>query len=70
MVPVTRLAPALTLLPVLCLAIGCTASAPREVAATIYTGGTIITVNDAQPTAGAIAVKDGKILAVGDGPRC
>jgi predicted amidohydrolase YtcJ len=65
-VPVTRLAPALALLPAVALAIGCTTSAPKEVATTIYTGGTIITVNDAQPTAGAIAVKDGKILAIGD----
>ncbi len=31
----------------------------------IYFGGSIITVNDAQPTAEAVAVKDGKILAVG-----
>ncbi|MGH8248458.1 MAG: amidohydrolase [Gammaproteobacteria bacterium] len=35
------------------------------VADTIYTGGDIVTVNDAQPTAEALAVKDGKILAVG-----
>lgn len=32
---------------------------------TIYTGGDIVTVNDAQPSAEALAVKDGKILAVG-----
>ncbi|MBO0861458.1 MAG: amidohydrolase, partial [Chloracidobacterium sp.] len=32
---------------------------------TIYTNGVIITVNDAQPSAEAVAVKDGKILAVG-----
>ena len=31
----------------------------------IYLGGDILTVNDAQPTAEAVAVKDGKILAVG-----
>ncbi len=31
----------------------------------IYSGGDIITVNDAQPNAEAIAVKDGKILFVG-----
>ena len=31
----------------------------------IYTGGDIITMNDLQPSAEAIAVKDGKILAVG-----
>ena len=36
---------------------------------TIYTGGDIVTVNDAQPTAEALAVKDGKILAVGDARR-
>ena len=35
------------------------------VADTIYTGGNIITINDAAPSAEAIAVKDGKILAVG-----
>jgi predicted amidohydrolase YtcJ len=33
---------------------------------TIYVNGTIITVNDQQPTAEAVAVKDGRILAVGD----
>lgn len=32
---------------------------------TIYHGGPIVTINDAQPTAEALAVKDGKILAVG-----
>jgi len=32
---------------------------------TIYTGGDIITVNELQPQAEAIAVKDGRILAVG-----
>jgi len=36
-----------------------------EVAETIYTGGEIVTVNDMQPSAQALAVKDGKILAVG-----
>ena len=56
---------ALAFVPAVALAIACTAKAPRDVAATIYTGGTIVTVNDAQPTAEAIAVKDGKILAVG-----
>ena len=39
--------------------------APRTVADTIYVGGDIVTINDAQPTAEALAVKDGKILAVG-----
>ena len=36
-----------------------------EVADIIYSGGDIVTVNDAAPTAEALAVKDGKILAVG-----
>ena len=36
-----------------------------QVADSIYAGGDIITVNDNQPTAEAVAVKDGKILAVG-----
>ena len=31
----------------------------------IYFGGNIITVNDAQPSAEAVAIKDGKIVAVG-----
>lgn len=38
---------------------------PELAADHIYIGGTVITVNDAQPTAEALAVKDGKILAVG-----
>jgi predicted amidohydrolase YtcJ len=33
----------------------------------IFTGGTIITMTDAQPLAEAVAVKDGRILAVGTG---
>lgn len=37
----------------------------KAIADTIYINGEIITVNDAQPTAEAVAVKDGKILAVG-----
>ncbi len=37
----------------------------KEIADTIYINGEIITVNDVQPTAEAVAVKDGKILAVG-----
>lgn len=37
----------------------------QEIADTIYAGGPILTINDAQPTAEAVAVKDGRILAVG-----
>ena len=39
---------------------------PMVAADTIYVGGDIVTVNDAQPTAEAVAVKDGRILAVGN----
>jgi len=41
------------------------APALEQEADAIYTGGDIITINDSQPTAEAVAVKDGKILAVG-----
>ncbi len=37
-----------------------------DIADAIYSKGTIITINDEQPTAEAVAVKEGKILAVGD----
>jgi len=37
-----------------------------DTADTIYSGGTILTINDAQPAAEAVAVRDGRILAVGD----
>jgi predicted amidohydrolase YtcJ len=47
------------------LASGCGGPSPELTADTIYTGGDIVTVNDAQPTVEALAVKDGKILAVG-----
>ena len=39
--------------------------APEQIANVIYTGGDIITINDSQPTAEALAVRDGKIIAVG-----
>ena len=48
------------------LATACTTKNPPKVADTIYKGGAIVTVNDAQPAAEAVAVKDGKILAVGN----
>jgi predicted amidohydrolase YtcJ len=37
----------------------------QDVADTIYSGGPILTINDSQPTAEAVAVMDGRILAVG-----
>jgi predicted amidohydrolase YtcJ len=39
--------------------------APEAAADAIYAGGDIVTVNDSQPTVEALAVKDGKIVAVG-----
>nr|WP_175597138.1 amidohydrolase [Peristeroidobacter soli] len=39
--------------------------AARPVADVIYSGGTVVTVNDLQPEAEAVAIKAGKIIAVG-----
>ena len=36
-----------------------------EEAEVIYTGGTILTMNDVQPRAESVAIADGKVLAVG-----
>ncbi len=47
------------------LASGCNPSGPAVVADVIYVGGPIVTVNDAQPDAEALAIKGGTILAVG-----
>lgn len=55
----------LVLLGLALMASGCQPSSPALVADAIYAGGPIVTVNDAQPSAEALAVKDGKILAVG-----
>ncbi len=43
----------------------CTSQSPSEVADTVYTNGRIYTVNEAQPWAEAVAIKDGKFLVVG-----
>jgi predicted amidohydrolase YtcJ len=43
----------------------CSETPPQIVADRIYSGGDIVTVNDAQPRAEALAVKDGRIIAVG-----
>ncbi|MDP0562180.1 MAG: amidohydrolase [Candidatus Endonucleobacter sp. (ex Gigantidas childressi)] len=45
--------------------LGCSPSDPMVVADAIYVGGNIVTMNDAQPNAEALAIKDGVILAVG-----
>ena len=52
----------------LSLAAGCSRP-PVHQADVIYIGGDIITMNDSRPTAEAVAVKDGKILAVGTRPE-
>ncbi len=44
---------------------GCAQKALKITADTIYSNGNIITINDNQPSVEALAVKDGKILAVG-----
>ncbi len=51
----------------LVVTVSCTPAGPTpaQTADAIYTGGDIVTVNDAQPTVEALAVRDGKILAVG-----
>jgi len=41
------------------------ASPANPTAQTIYLGGDIVTVNDAAPTAQALAIRDGRILALG-----
>ena len=38
----------------------------QEIADTIYMGGPILTIDDARGTAEAVAVRDGRILAVGE----
>ncbi|MEE4163952.1 MAG: amidohydrolase [Woeseiaceae bacterium] len=56
----------LTIFALLCALTACSkATPPGEVADSIYSGGTIITIDDARPLAEAVVVKDGRILAVG-----
>ena len=64
---VLKLAVTAAVVATLGLAVACKPAGPKpeQTADAIYTGGPIVTVNDAQPTAEALAVKDGKILAVG-----
>ncbi|WP_170407762.1 amidohydrolase [Ruegeria arenilitoris] len=38
----------------------------QQVADTIYTGGPILTIDDARPTVQAVAVRDGRIIAIGE----
>jgi predicted amidohydrolase YtcJ len=47
------------------LAVAAAAASAQEFADTIYTGGPILTIDDEKPRVEAVAVKDGRILAVG-----
>jgi len=48
------------------LALSGTSGCAQDVADTIYSGGPIVTIDDARPIAEAVAVRDGRIIAVGD----
>lgn len=52
----------------LCASVALMTTAPTfaQMADSIWTDGVVLTMNDAQPKGQAVAVKDGKILAVGD----
>ena len=45
--------------------VGCGAAVAQSPAEVIYAGGDVVTINDKQPMAEAVAVRDGKIVAVG-----
>jgi hypothetical protein len=53
----TRFIPTLAIVTAVALGIACDTPPARDVAETIYRGGTIITLNDAQLAASAITVK-------------
>ncbi|SDI26565.1 amidohydrolase [Aliiruegeria lutimaris] len=55
----------ITILSTLAVLASLASAQSQEVADTIYEGGPILTMNDAAPRAEALAVKDGRILAVG-----
>lgn len=48
-----------------CVMSVCAVAGSQQPADAIYTGRAIVTMNDAQPRAEAVAIKDGKIVAVG-----
>ena len=56
------------LISVLCI-VSCTHKSKLSIADTIYINGTIITANDRQPSAEAVATQNGLILAVGDNEK-
>lgn len=60
-----RILPAMLGFSALCLTACQQAGTPLETADAIWHQGTVLTINDDAPTAEAVAVKDGKIIAVG-----
>ena len=57
--------PARNLILAVGMALAAGNSSAQDMADTIYSGGPILTIDDAAPTAEAVAVADGRILAVG-----
>ena len=55
----------ITVVVAVCISSCTPAPVSKQMADIIYSGGDIITINDSQPTAEALAVKGGKIIAVG-----
>ena len=55
----------ITILAALALTLACAQQPTGDVADTVYTNGKIYTVNEAQPWAEAVAIKDGEFLVVG-----
>lgn len=53
------------LIATLGLMLGALPALAQDTADRIFVGGPVLTMNDAQPRAEAVAVKDGKIIAVG-----
>jgi predicted amidohydrolase YtcJ len=61
----TRVLAILALTIEMALTAACSSSREEHSADTIYRGGPIVTVDDANPSAEAVAVRDGRIIAVG-----
>jgi len=54
-----------TLALLACVTLGCSQQPSGDVADTVYTNGKVYTVNETQPWAEAVAIKEGKFLLVG-----
>jgi len=60
---------ALSLIVMTALGVACAQRPAGELADTVYTNGRIYTVNEAEPWAEAVAIKDGKFVAVGSNSK-